>query len=181
VFAVDCDLRQPALHELLGVPRSPGLVQALSGDGPQPAAVLARTQSGDGILRVFPAGPVPPNPVALLASRNMAELVRRISAEADLILIDGPPVGAVSDSLTLARQVDGVVLVAAAGRTSGRDLIQARASLSQGSARLLGVVLNHRPARLRRGAVQRQPPVASGQPPRPSPDGALADLSRVDG
>jgi polysaccharide biosynthesis transport protein len=181
VVALDGDLRQPALHDLLGVPRSPGLVHALSSDDPEPSAVLARAQNGDRNLRVLPAGPVTPNPVALLASRTMAELLRRISTEADLILIDGPPVGVVSDSLILARHVDGVVLVAAAGRTSGRDLIQTRASLSQGSPRLLGVVLNHPSGRPKREVVPRRPALASGQSPKPSPGGAAADLGRIDG
>jgi len=94
-------------------------------------------------LKVLTSGPVPPNPAEILASQRVAELLALLKSTADYVLLDSPPIIAVTDAAVLAPRVDGVLLVINAGRTR-RDLaVKARDMLRQVNATLLGVVLNN--------------------------------------
>lgn len=139
VIAVDCDLRRPGLHDLFGVRESPGLTSTiLEGDGDPPLQATAVPN-----LCVLSCGPLPPNPAELMASERMGGLIARLAAEADVVLIDSPPLGAVSDAAALAARVDGVLLVVSSGQTR-RDAAQhAKEQVERVGGRLLGVVLNN--------------------------------------
>jgi non-specific protein-tyrosine kinase len=141
VVLVDADLRLPRLHELFGFPRSKGLSNALlSGniDGNlQPTQVVQ--------LQVLSGGHKPPNPTELVSSSRMRKMLAELSQEADLVVIDSPPVLPVADAATLAAAVDGVLLVLRAGQIRGQDARQAIERLRQVQANLLGVVLNDLP------------------------------------
>jgi polysaccharide biosynthesis transport protein len=138
VLLVDGDLRRPRLHRTLGIPNEPGLADLLQG-GVQSPEVFQELAPR---LRVLPSGVPPMNPSSLVSSAAMADVVRYAGEQADVVLIDSPPVLAVSDSLPLTARVDGVVLVVRSGVTSLRSLVQAKQQLEKVGARVVGVVVN---------------------------------------
>ena len=135
VIAVDCDLRRPTLHKVFGLTNA--VLDNAASATLQPTAV-------DG-LRLLSSGPLPPNPADLLGSRQFDKVLASLAAEADVILLDAPPIVAVSDAVMLATKVDGVILVVNAGKTK-RDLARrAKSLLEKVNAHVLGVVLNNAP------------------------------------
>ncbi len=143
VLLVDADLRHPDLHRILGVPLAPGLSELLEGGAALTETIRATRIPG---LFVIPAG-IPANSAELLFSPRFTQALAALGERFAHIVIDTPPMLAVSDTLVLASRVEGVILVIRHGRTS-RDAAQ-RAVQMLGSvrARLLGVVLNHADAR----------------------------------
>jgi capsular exopolysaccharide synthesis family protein len=144
---VDADLRRPHLHKIFGLSNDTGLttwVSEMARAGADASTVKVPLQ--DTMvpnLKVLTSGPVPPNPAEILASQRVAELLSMLKATAEYVLIDTPPIIAVTDAAVLAPRVDGVLLVINAGRTR-RDLaVKARDMLRQVNATLLGVVLNN--------------------------------------
>jgi Mrp family chromosome partitioning ATPase len=90
---------------------------------------------------VLPAGPKVDVPSDLLASPAMARLVRRLVGEADVVLLDAPPVTVATDAAELARVVDGVLLTVAAGVTKRDEAQRAKELLDQVGARVVGAAL----------------------------------------
>ncbi|MFZ5596167.1 MAG: polysaccharide biosynthesis tyrosine autokinase [Bacillota bacterium] len=138
VLLVDADLRRPTLDHILGIDNGNGLVN-----------LLARGEDLSGVVRQGPveglslltSGPVPPNPSELLASNKMAEFLSSARESYDTVILDSPPVLAVTDPLILASRSDGVVMVVKSGiRTE--PAAHALEQLDNTGARLLGVVLN---------------------------------------
>jgi protein-tyrosine kinase len=93
-------------------------------------------------LRVVTSGMTPPNPVELLGSNRMQSVMRDLVASADVVIVDTPPTGPVSDAVILSRLVDGVLLVATTRRTRSAALRQSVEAVNRASARIIGVVLN---------------------------------------
>ncbi len=92
-------------------------------------------------LRILTTGPLPPNPAELLGAERMRAILDRLKAEADLVILDGPPLQVVTDSVILSSFVDGTLLVIAAGR-SRRDAVRVSGDLlARAHARVLGAVL----------------------------------------
>lgn len=91
---------------------------------------------------VMSAGPIPPNPAELLGYRKMDEVLLEAYKMFDIVLIDTPPVLAVTDAQILANKCDGVVLVARSEKTEKDKLIKAKQILDKASGKLLGVILN---------------------------------------
>jgi capsular exopolysaccharide synthesis family protein len=85
---------------------------------------------------------VPPNPSELISSDSMKEMLSSLVDHYDYILIDSPPLGAVTDSLILSTIVDGVILVAKAGKSKTEALRRAMNDVTNARARVLGVILN---------------------------------------
>ncbi|MBX7233268.1 MAG: CpsD/CapB family tyrosine-protein kinase [Caldilineales bacterium] len=139
VILVDCDLRRPALHKLFGVDNSLGVTSAILGG----EARLPLQPTGIANLQLLTSGPMPPNPADVLASARMDALLRQLTAEADLVLLDAPPVIAVTDAVLLATKADGVLLVIHAGQTKREHAERARDLLAKVNARLVGAVLNN--------------------------------------
>ena len=144
---VDADLRRPHLHKIFGLSNDTGLttwvseVARVGADAATVPVPLQDTMVSN--LKVLTSGPVPPNPAEILASQRVAELLSLLKETADYVLIDTPPIIAVTDAAVLAPRVDGVLLVINAGKTR-RDLaVKARDMLRQVNATLLGVVLNN--------------------------------------
>jgi capsular exopolysaccharide synthesis family protein len=94
-------------------------------------------------LYLINSGPVPPNPLELLGSDKMANLVDSLKLHFDYILFDTPPILPVSDAIVLGPKVDGVILVARGSRTSGDALRQAKEKLEIHKIKCVGVVLNN--------------------------------------
>lgn len=143
---VDADLRRPHLHTIFGLSNEAGLTtlvadMARSKGGAVPKLPLQETQVDN--LQLLTSGPVPPNPAEILASQRMGELLALLRSKAEYVLIDTPPIIAVTDAAVLAPKVDGVLIVINAGKTK-RDLaVKARDMLRQVNANILGVILNN--------------------------------------
>lgn len=135
---VDGDLRKPTLHRFFNQDNSPGLtnllVQGLDlKDAAHPTEI-------DGVWLV-PSGPIPPNPSELLNSQKMKEFLEKASVQYDTVILDSPPVIAVTDAAVLAPLVDGVVLVVKASSSRIDMVREAKQQLEKANARLIGVVL----------------------------------------
>ncbi len=139
VIMADCDLRRPSLHELFGLPGNIGLTNMIVDEEALKKPPLLET--GVENLWLLPSGPLPPNPAEVLASRRMEEVLKRLSSEADMVLLDAPPVVSVTDALILASKSDGVILVVRAGRTRREIALRAKELLEKVNARILGSVL----------------------------------------
>ncbi len=139
VLLVDTDMRRPRLHKSFGVSNESGLSNLIVGEGNLEAAIKSTEVPG---LFLLPSGPVPPNPAELLHTARFAELAKKLGEEFDRVLFDSPPVGAVTDPLVLANQMEGTLLVAKMFRTN-RDLVErAVKSLNDANANIMGAVLN---------------------------------------
>lgn len=140
VLLIDADLRRPRLHEYFGVSATQGFTSVLLGEVTM-AEVALRIGAAPSLAFV-PCGPIPPDPSELLASKRAAEVLESLRGSVDLVIIDTPPVLAVSDPLVVSRLVDGVLLVASAGCTDSRQVAKALGQLQQVDAPVLGTVLN---------------------------------------
>jgi polysaccharide biosynthesis transport protein len=140
VILLDGDMRRPSIHKLFEVPNSFGLTTLLRADQTALDSVLHATEESN--LRVLTTGPLPPNPAELLGSQRMRSLLSRLRDETDLVVVDSPPLHAVTDAAVLASDMDGVLVVSHAGRTKRGALAQAKESLNRVGARIVGVALN---------------------------------------
>lgn len=138
VLIVDCDLRDPSQHQLFGMSSSPGLVDLLAGV----KNLQGSWQTPVERLRVIPAGHIPMNPSEILGSRRFAEFLAKARQEYDYVLLDTPPVCAVSDSAILAKQGDGVLLVVDYKKTNKRPSRRAIRILEGVGAKVIGTVVN---------------------------------------
>ena len=139
VVIIDADVRKPRLHKIFRIQNLNGLTKYLTTD--LPLEVLLRATPIPSLFLIN-AGPVPPNPVELLGSRKMAALIVRLRESYDLVLIDTPPLLAVSDALVLAPNLDGAILVVRAGKTPREALSQAREKLDSHKIKGTGVIIN---------------------------------------
>ena len=136
VVVVDGDLRRPLQHEIFRVSGEVGLTNWLRNGG-----VPALTETQIPHLRILAAGPLPPNPVALLSTKRLAELLRILTGEAEYVLVDAPPVLAVTDAALWASQVDGTLLAVTAGRTKREQAQRAKGVLEKVQSNIVGAVL----------------------------------------
>ena len=136
VILVDGDLRRPQQHEIFGLSNQQGLSTWLGGGGDPPLQ-----NSGIEGLQVLVAGPVSGNPVALLSAKRLGERLAVLRQRADYVLIDAPPVLAVTDAALWASQSDGVVLLINSGGTKRDDAQRAKTVLEGVQAKILGAVL----------------------------------------
>lgn len=139
VVVMDGDMRKPTLHKMFQISNTSGLTSILTNQNTLESQLCATFIEG---LDVIPSGPVPPNPSELLASKKMAELMGELKEKYDLILIDSPPVMAVTDAQVIAASVDGVVFIVKSGTTKREVLRKAKGRLEHVKAHILGVVLN---------------------------------------
>ncbi len=131
----------PSSPQADGAAGSIGHVQPpdLEPKGPVATSLISTTITN---LCLLPCGPLPPNPAELLNSTSMADTLNELDRLADVVILDTPPVLAVTDACVLATDAGGVVLVASPGRTTRAHLQRARATLAAADTRLLGIVLN---------------------------------------
>ena len=141
VALVDVDFRRPRIHEIFNCSPLPGLSDNLLSGTPLTQLALRVEEHGSRNLIVIPTGTQPPSPGDFVASPAFNSLIDTIEAEADLVILDAPPVLPVSDGLSISRQVDAVILVAKAGQTTRDDLVRTLESLRQVGADVLGVCL----------------------------------------
>jgi capsular exopolysaccharide synthesis family protein len=139
VLIVDADLRAPRVHSVLGVPQGPGLAELIDGTVPLVEAVRPCKVPG---LCVLPAGMAKANAADVLGSLAFRKVLRSLNQLFDIVVIDSPPVLAVSDAAVIAREGPPVLMVIGADKTGLRS---ARAALDQimgPETKILGAVLN---------------------------------------
>jgi len=141
VLLIDADLRKPTVHHSFRLPNWMGLTSLLV-ENRSITEVIQTTEVPK--LSVLTSGPIPPNPAELLGSNRMRELIRELTDKYDLVLIDAPPVLAVTDSQILSGIIDGVLLVVNAGKTNRDIIVKAKQQLEQVNARIIGTVLNNK-------------------------------------
>ncbi len=141
---VDCDLRRPALHEIFGLDNSAGLTTMMLDESVMGNPPLQETEIEN--LQLLPSGPLPPNPADLLGSRRMDAVITRLKGSADIVLLDAPPVMAVTDAAVLGSKVDGFLLVVSAGATRREHAERAKQMLEKVKVRIVGAVLDNAPA-----------------------------------
>ncbi len=142
VILVEADLRRPRIAEYLGIEGAVGITSVLLAQ----ATVADVIQTwGRQRLQVLPSGPIPPNPSELLGSRQMSELITKLSSASDIVILDAPPLLPVTDAAVLASRCDGALIVARYGHTRRDQLAAASEALRKVGAAPLGVVLNRVP------------------------------------
>lgn len=139
ILLIDADLRRPALHRALDLLREPGLTDLLVGSATPKEAVRPNVLPN---LDILPSGPFPPNPSELLDSKAMQRLIRELEDDYDQIVIDSPPMLAVTDTSVLSAQADGVLLVMRSGETEQRAGERSVDQLRRLDVRIFGAVLN---------------------------------------
>ncbi len=140
VLLIDADLRRPRLQKVFRGNMNIGLVNYLAANIPLDD-VIQETQVPN--LSVILCGPTPPNPSELLGSDRMKHLIHELRNRFAFVIFDSPPVMAVTDSIVLAANADGVVLCVHGGQTP-RDIVQRAAErLRQSNIPVLGALLNN--------------------------------------
>lgn len=140
VVMIDADMRRPFLHKIFNLHNRKGLTDTLIHPDLLVNGNLRKTEIEN--LSILTTGDLPPNPSELIGSDRMVEMVRELEANSDLVLIDTPPVTAVTDPVILSTRVDGVIVVLRPGVTKLAAAIHTVEQLKQVGANLLGVVLN---------------------------------------
>lgn len=139
ILLIDCDLRRPSVAKSLGLRNEPGLVDVLSGDVALDEAIHCDETTG---LFVMPSGKPTQNPTTLFSSEKLARTLDELDGRFDFIIIDSPPVLAVSDSRILFRLVDSTLCVVRWADTS-RDMLIAAIKLLKGTNTSLdGIVMS---------------------------------------
>jgi len=143
VLVVDADFRRPMQHKIFQLDRQTrGMSAVLAGHMPLESAI---ERTGIKNLDVLTCGPDVPNPAEIIGSRAFNQVIQRLAEEYDRVLIDSPPVAAVTDPLILAALCDVTILVLRAEQSMRRVSVQARDNLANVEARILGVVVNDVP------------------------------------
>ncbi len=140
VLLIDGDLRKPKVHRYFDLANVQGVTNVIVGEA-HAEDVIQQPKDMEN-LYVLTSGPVPPNPSELLGSQKMKDFITSLKEQFDMILIDAPPVGSVTDAAVLSTYIDGVILVIASGQTTIEAAKRARDVLQQVKANVLGVVLN---------------------------------------
>jgi capsular exopolysaccharide synthesis family protein len=138
VLLLDADLRRPSLHKYLNLSNDVGLSSIFLQDVSIDEAKLSAEVEN---LAVITTGVTPPNPGELITSPRMDDILRDLGAQADIVILDGPPV-LVTDATILASKVDAVLLVLGANRTRRAEATIALKQLERADANVIGAVLN---------------------------------------
>ena len=137
VLIVDADLRKPKLHKLAQIPNETGLSEIITKQQSWSDCVHA----GDK-LDLITAGATSPNPIALLNSPRMKQLIHEWEAAYDYVIIDTPPIGVIADAKSLAREVDSMLFVSAIERASRKAISNSVEILRDSKCHIAGVVAN---------------------------------------
>jgi capsular exopolysaccharide synthesis family protein len=139
VTIVCCDLRRPRIHRFFDMTNEVGVTSVLAGEVPLEEAL----HDVPGLpLRVLSSGPKPINPAEIIASHHMHELIARLRADCDVVIIDSAPVLPVTDAAALSAQVEGVIVISSTYNSTQRQVKSALEMLRVVDAPVLGVVLN---------------------------------------
>ena len=141
VLLIDCDLRNPTLRRLLRVRTDykMGLTALLTGEASPEKCICRHPKTKCDVLL---AGAIPPNPVELLSSPQMKELLDQLAEQYDYIICDTPPASVVTDAAALSQYCDGVILVVRQELSTRDQVRSAKRNLDAVQANILGTVLS---------------------------------------
>ena len=138
VLLVDCDMRKPSIHKKFKISNMSGT-----------AELLLRKESFEDVancynenLTIITAGKIPPNPSEMLSSRAMAAFIKEMKKEFKYIILDTPPLQAVTDAQVLSTKSDGVLLVVRAGSTKREMVLNSVDLIKKVHGKIIGTVLN---------------------------------------
>lgn len=138
VLLVDCDMRKPSIHKKFKISNMSGT-----------AELLLRKESFEDVancynenLTIITAGKIPPNPSEMLSSRAMTAFIKEMKKEFKYIILDTPPLQAVTDAQVLSTKVDGVLLVVRAGSTKRDAVLNSVDLIKKVQGKVIGTVLN---------------------------------------
>lgn len=137
VLLIDCDMRRPTIHKIFKISNIQGVSDYLIGQ----VALNEVIHSIDPYLDILTSGTIPPNPSELLGSKNMEQFLNRMRKEYDYILLDAPPVMAVTDAQVLSTLSSGVILVVASGKAQRELAKRSKELLEAVGAKIVGAVL----------------------------------------
>jgi capsular exopolysaccharide synthesis family protein len=143
VLLIDCDLRKPSVHKKLGMSNQDGLTSLLAKEKNLEEVVQPTNINN---FYVLTSGPIPPNPAELLGSKRMKSFIVELQGYFDMILLDAPPVLAVTDAQILSTLCNGVMLVAEYGQAEKHAVIRAKEAIDKVGGKILGLVINKVPS-----------------------------------
>lgn len=138
ILLLEADLRRPTVAAKLGVARRPGMVNMLVNRESNSDVVQQSAAAPN--LDIITSGDIPPNPSELLGSERMAQVMEQMRREYDYIIVDLPPITVVSDTIAMAKSLDGIVVVVRGDHTEKRLLAEAMRQLNMVNMRVLGFV-----------------------------------------
>ena len=139
VLLIDSDLRKPKINKIFMMSNSTGLTNLLADHDEYYKYIRSSDMIG---LDILPCGTIPPNPSELLSSNAMKQFINDISEQYDLVILDAPPVGSVTDAAIISTYVDGTIIVASSGHVEIASIKRAKDLLTKVDAKIIGVVLN---------------------------------------
>ena len=143
VILIDCDMRRPTLADKLSISKRPGLSNCLTGQVSLDRLIQqCGIKSSEDAFDVIAAGPNPPNPIELLSSSRMSQVLAQLRKVYDYIILDFPPVGEVSDAMAVAKETDGILLVVRENHCNRPVLSDTIRQFDFIGAKLLGVIYN---------------------------------------
>lgn len=137
---IDADFRRPSQHRLFGMVKNVGLSNLIIQDVTEDDAIKPVDAVPN--LWLLPSGPIPPNPSELLGSARMMEVMSKLWHEFSYVILDTPPVNAVTDASILAASANATLLIVELGRTTFPALKHAKQMLGRVNANTIGVVMN---------------------------------------
>lgn len=140
VLLIDGDMRLPSIGKKMETQNAPGLSNVLVASG-NDAKIAIRPSGVFDNWRFVTAGDIPPNPSELLGSRRMQSVLKALAKEFDYIVLDLPPVNAVSDAVVVSPLLDGLVVVVRENYTDRKELRDCIRQLNLSNAKLLGIVM----------------------------------------
>ncbi len=147
VLLIDTDMRRPRLHISTGVSRGSGLSNLIVGEGTYEDSIKPTDVPN---LFVLPCGPLPPNPAELLMSQRFQHVLEELNRRFDRLILDSPPLGAVTDAVVLSNKTDGVAIVVRAGKTLRDEVKRATRQIRHINGHIVGVIVNRLDTRDRR-------------------------------
>jgi capsular exopolysaccharide synthesis family protein len=138
-LVIDTDMRRPRLHKSTGVPLAPGLSNLLIGEDDYDR-LIQRTEVDN--LYLLPCGLTPPNPAELLLTKRFETVLGELARRFDRVILDSPPIQAVTDAVVLSKRVDGVVLVVRASKTMRDELRRSARMIRDVGGSIVGVIVN---------------------------------------
>ena len=138
VILIDCDLRNPSIHKKFKISNTIGLSEVLIGSN----KLAEAAQMYNNNLIILTSGKVPSNPVEILDSKVMTNLIENLKCSFDYIILDSPPVQALTDLQILSTNANGTILVVKSQKTKRDSVKNAIELLKKVNANILGIVLN---------------------------------------
>ncbi|MGL5940598.1 MAG: GumC family protein [Waterburya sp.] len=139
VLIVDADLRKPKLHKLARIPNEMGLSDAITKEEPWSNYIQAGSVEN---LHLITAGATSPNPIALLNSDKMKQLIKEWKTTYDYVILDTPPIGVIADAKSLANEVDSILFISGIQRVTRKAISNALDVLRNSQCHIAGVAAN---------------------------------------